>query len=401
MTSLTRYLWKNLEKAVKQARRAAEAGARQAVQQLRVGDGDAPKDLTAHQRALRTRLRAHSRQLGDRRDAKTGTQETAHLVQECAYEHWHRMLFARFLAEANLLIEPESGVAITLDEVQELARERSTDWLELASGYAERMLPQIFRSGDPVLDMALPRETRSVLEDLLKDLPCEIFQAEDSLGWVYQFWQSDLSEAVNKSGKKIGADEVPAVTQLFTEDYMVLFLLHNTLGAWWAGKILAAKPDLKLFAKDEDELRAACKVGGIDWSYLRFVRDKTQYGEQASWRPAAREFPGWPTQAKDLTILDPCAGSGHFLVFALPILVAIRCAEEHLNQEAAVAAVLRDNLFSLEIDPRCTQIAAFNLALAAWRRVGYRALPRLNLACSGLAIGCYKDRVAQTRRARR
>ena len=167
---------------------------------------------------------------------RQATQETAHLVQECAYEHWHRMLFARFLAETDLLIEPESGVAITLDEVQELAREKSTDWLDLASGYAERMLPQIFRSGDPVLDMALPRETRSALEDLLKDLPREIFQAEDSLGWVYQFWQSDLSDAVNKSGKKIGADEVPAVTQLFTEDYMVLFLLHNTLGAWWAGR---------------------------------------------------------------------------------------------------------------------------------------------------------------------
>ena len=155
-------------------------------------------------------------------------------------------------------------------------------------------------------------------------------------------------------------------------------------------KVLAAKPDLKLFAKDEDELRAACKVGDIDWSYLRFVRDETENGEQVPWRPAAGDFPGWPTQAKDLTILDPCAGSGHFLVFALPILVAIRCAEEHINPEAAVAAVLRDNLFGLEIDPRCTQIAAFNLALAAWRRVGYRALPRLNLACSGLAIGVTK-----------
>ena len=61
------------------------------------------------------------------------------------------MLFARFLAETDLLIEPESGVAITLDEVQELAREKATDWLELASDYAERMLPQIFRKDDPVL----------------------------------------------------------------------------------------------------------------------------------------------------------------------------------------------------------------------------------------------------------
>ncbi|MBZ0123310.1 MAG: hypothetical protein K8F31_05435, partial [Roseovarius sp.] len=65
-------------------------------------------------------------------------------------------------------------------------------------------------------------------------------------------------------------------------------------------------------------------------------------------------------------------------------------AEEGLTREVAIEAVLRDNLFGLEIDQRCTQIAAFNLAFAAWRMVGYRPLPQLNLACSGLAIGVTK-----------
>jgi hypothetical protein len=83
-------------------------------------------------------------------------------------------------------------------------------------------------------------------------------------------------------------------------------------------------------------------------------------------------------------------GSGHFLVFALPILVAFRMTEEGLSQSDAVDAVLRDNLFGLEIDPRCTQIAALNFAFAAWRKVGHRSLPQLNLACSGLAIGVSK-----------
>jgi hypothetical protein len=326
----------------------------------------------------------------NRRDPKTGVQDTARLVQECAYEHWHRMLFARFLAETDLLIEPHSGVAITLDEVQELAREKATDWLELASDYAERMLPQIFRKDDPVLDIALPPETRSEMEDLLKGLTRPVFEADDSLGWVYQFWQSDKKDEVNKSEVKIGADELPAVTQLFTEDYMVLFLLHNTLGAWWAGKVLADNAGLAASALDEATLRAACKVGDIDWTYLRFVRDKADNGAEGLWRPAAGLFEGWPKAAKDLTVLDPCMGSGHFLVFALPILVAFRMDEEGLSQSAAVDAVLKDNLFGLEIDPRCTQIAAFNLAFAAWRKVGHRPLPQLNLACSGLAIGVTK-----------
>ena len=390
MASLDRNLRRDLEKTVRQARRVAETGAAKAVAQLGVGDAEVPRHLSADQRALRNRLRAHGRQLGDRRDTRTGAQDTAHLIQECAYEHWHRMLFARFLAEADLLIEPESGVAISLAEVQELARAKATDWLEQASGYAKQMLPQIFRKDDPVLQIALPPETRSELEDLLKGLPRAVFGANDSLGWVYQYWQADNKDAINESETKIGADELAAVTQLFTEDYMVLFLLHNTLGAWWAGKVLATSPNLTRSAKSEDELRAACKVGDVEWRYLRFVRDKAEHGSEGPWRPAAGAFEGWPKTAKDITVLDPCMGSGHFLVLALPILVAIRMAEEGLPRETAVEAVLRDNIFGLEIDQRCTQIAAFNLAFAAWRSVGYRPLPKLNLACSGLAIGVTK-----------
>jgi hypothetical protein len=149
--------------------------------------------------------------------------------------------------------------------------------------------------------------------------------------------------------------------------------------------VLAAKPGLAESASSEDDLRAGCAVGEVEWTYLRFVREEGQ-----PWRPAAGTFDGWPKAARDITLLDPCMGSGHFLVFALTMLAAMRAAEERLSAEAAIEAVLRDNLFGLEIDPRCTQIAAFNLALAAWRRIGYRQLPSLHLACSGLSLGVAK-----------
>lgn len=386
MASLDRNLRRDLENAVKKARRVAEAGARAALVALRVGEGRVP---TGPEAALRKRLRAHGRQLGDRLDERKETQSIERLKDECAYQHWHRLLFARFLAENDLLVEPDSGMALSLDECRELAREQSKDWLVLASEFAQRMLPQIFRAGDPVLEVALPPEKRQELEAILERLPREVFVADDSLGWVYQFWQSDQKDTVNASENKIGADELPAVTQLFTEDYMVLFLLHNTLGAWWAGKVLAAKPDLAGSAASEDECRAACAVQGIEWSYLRFVR------EGDVWRPAAGTFPGWPTSAKDLTVLDPCMGSGHFLAFALPILVALRREEEQFSVVEAVDAVLRDTLFGLELDPRCTQIAAFNVGLAAWKLAGYRTLPALNLASSGLAVvGRERDWIA-------
>jgi hypothetical protein len=150
-------------------------------------------------------------------------------------------------------------------------------------------------------------------------------------------------------------------------------------------------------AETEEEARAAVALPGCEWKYLRFVKEEPKESSEANsssfiihpssflWSPAAGTFEGWPKTAKDLKCLDPCMGSGHFEVAMFERLVALRMAEEGLDEAAAVAAVIRDNLFGLEIDPRCTQIGAFNLALAAWRRVGHCKLPAMNLACSGLA----------------
>jgi len=144
MQTLSRELRRSLESTIRTARQTAEAGARAALEQLAVHHHESWTSLTPAQRTLRNRLRVHARHLGDMRDERRGTQAIIRLIAECAYEHWHRMLFARFLAETELLIEPESGMAISLADCQELARERGEDWLELAAGYAQRMLPQIF-----------------------------------------------------------------------------------------------------------------------------------------------------------------------------------------------------------------------------------------------------------------
>lgn len=386
MASLPEPQRKLLEKAVLAARDAAEAGARDALERLAVPKPRPFAEMSASEQELRVALRAHARQLGDPLRAD-GAQAIDRLVGECAYEHWHRMLFARFLAENQLLIHPEHGVAVTLDECEQLAPEEGEPnrWA-LAARFAARMLPALFRPDDPILSLHFAPEHQQALEACLADLAPDVFRADDSLGWVYQFWQKKRKDEVNDSGVKIGADELPAVTQLFTEPYMVQFLLHNTLGAWWAGKVLAGKPELSVTATSEEELRRACAVEGVEWTYLRFVRD----GEGQAWRPAAGTFDGWPKRAAELRVLDPCCGSGHFLVEAFRILVALRRAEERLVPREAGDAVLRDNLFGLELDERCIQIAAFSLALAAWNQPearGFRVLPELHLACSGLSVG--------------
>ena len=537
MSTLPSDLRNKLERVVIEARDVAEIGARVALEALAVNHYEPYPHMKPVQRELRTHLRARARQLGDRKLPKADTSGKDHvidhLVGECAYEHWHRMLFARFLAENNLLIEPEENMAISLTEAEELAAEAGVDVWMYASRCAQRMLPQIFRPDDPLLQVTFATEHMLKLERLLASLPGEVFTASDALGWVYQFWQSKKKDEVNRAEVKIGADEIAAVTQLFTEPYMVEFLIHNTLGAWWAGKKLDARDAAN--AKTENELRAKLALPGVTWDYLRFIKlplppgegrgegkkkrglpedilknardlrrnqtdaeqlmwallrdrrllnkkfrrqhpidryvldfychdeklaielDGGQHNEEKNrhydekragflaeqgirilrfwnhqvlqetesvmqavydalqvedphpnplpegegiWRPAAGTFDGWPKSAKDIKGLDPCCGSGHFLVALFRHLVPIRMAESGLSAREAVDAVLRDNIHGLEIDERCCQIAAFALALAAWTypnlpspsgrgaegegTLGYRPLPELHIACTGI-----------------
>ena len=366
MKTLSTEFRRQLERTVIEARDVAEAGARVSLEALAVQHHEPYGHMDPEQRTLRRRLRAHARQLGDRPDARSGGHGIDHLVHECAYEHWHGMLFARFLAENHLLIEPEMGVAITLDECEELAKEEGIDKWALAARFAHRMLPQVFRPDHPVFEVKFAREHRLKLEGLVEGLPPDVFTVTDSLGWVYQFWQTKKKDEVNRSEVKIGADELPAVTQLFTEPYMVHFLLHNSMGSWW----ISRHPD---------------KVCPVDLTYLRRTEDGA---------PAAGAFEGWPDDLSEFRLLDPCCGSGHFLVAALLMLTPMRMAIEGLNATQAVDAVLRENIHGLEIDQRCVAIAAFALALEAWRYPaagGFRTLPKLNLAWCGQPVSGKKE----------
>jgi hypothetical protein len=332
-----------------------------------------PKD-----KELRNRLRARGRQVGDVRNAD-GTQSIDQLAQELAYEYWHRMLFARFLAENNLLMHPD-GVAVSLEECEELARDAdppAANGFVLAARYASTMLPQIFRTDDVLLEIEFAPEQRLALEKLLASVPKQTFEADDSLGWVYQFWQTAEKKRVNDSGDKIDGRTLPAVTQLFTEHYMVEFLLHNTIGAWWCAKEGIQGPP--------GGAGIPSGKSPVEMPYLRWCDDGT---------PAAGKFEGWPNSLPEFTMLDPCCGSGHFLVAAFNLIVPLRMHKEMLTAEKACEAVLRDNLYGLELDPRCTQIAAFALALAAWKYPdagGYRPLPPLNIACSGQGVTGKKE----------
>jgi hypothetical protein len=383
-TALEKALRGKLEKTVEKAREIVEVAVTEALTRLGISESNAPSYLSEAERKLRTRLRAHGRQLGDARSKDSGKQETDLLVNEMAYEHWHRMLFARFLEQSDLLMYVP-GTHVTLDECFELAEEEDDckDGWELAGRLAQKMLPQIFRSDSPVFEAKLSINHVNDLEELIAALHKDTFQASDSLGWCYQFWQNKKKKQVNESGVKIGAKELSPVTQLFTEPYMVSFLLDNALGAWWAKRRLT-QDDLQT-ATSEQELRELAAIPGVPLEYLRFVQDEVT----KAWSNAAGDFEKWPEHLSELKTLDPCCGSGHFLVAKFLMLVPMRMELEALTAKQAIDKVLSENIHGLELDQRCVELAAFALALEAWRYPGaggYRQLPELQLACSGMSI---------------
>jgi hypothetical protein len=361
MSVLSGELRRLLERAVLEGRGVAEGAAASALGRLGVGLRDAPGHLSGGERSLRVALRARARQLGDQLERSDAPNEVwvacPLLVSEVAYEQWHRFLFARFLEANGLLHHPEHQVPVSLGDCEELAIGLGEpDGWSVAARFAAEVLPGIFKPSDPSVRVRLAREDLVALEKVVTGLPVEVFTAEDSLGWVYQFWQSKAKDAVNASGRKIGGADLSPVTQLFTENYMVRFLLENSLGAWWAGKY----PDSRLLE---------------GYEFLRYDDER---------KPAAGTFEGWPATVAEVTVMDPCCGSGHFLVAAFGMLWRMRAEAEGLSPEQAQDAVLRDNLFGLELDPRCTQIAMFALALEAWKQGGFRDLPVPQVACSGI-----------------
>ena len=332
-------------------RRASEGACRSALDGLGVFLDRRPEHLSDEQAALRNSLRAKWRQLGNDNEL---------LVSECSYEQWHRLLFARFLAENSLLLHPQFKAPVTLEDCEDLAAKLGeSDGWAVAARFAAEILPGIFRFDDPCVRLRLAPEGKFALEEIITELPAEVFAADDALGWVYQFWQKDKKDEINASERKIGGADLGPVTQLFTENYMVRFLLENSLGAWWASH----HPGSPL-------------VKGFE--YLRFDEDG---------KPAAGAFDSWPKRVAEVTVMDPCCGSGHFLVEAFGMLWQMRAEEEGLTLVDAQDAVLRDNLFGLELDSRCVQIAMFAVALQAWKAGGgWRQLPVPNIACSGIPV---------------
>ena len=215
---------------------------------------------------------------------------------------------------------------------------------ERMGGYTELLLPNNILRQD------------SVLGHMVSDIPEEDWQdAVQIIGWLYQYYNTELKDdtfAQLKKNVKITKERIPAATQLFTPDWIVRYMVENSLGRLW----LEGHPNA--------ELR-----GG--WKY--YLDEAEQEPEVEAQLAKLREE--YKTiKPEEIKVIDPCMGSGHILVYAFDVLMQIYEANGYSQRDAA-QSILKNNLYGLDIDDRAAQLAYFAVMMKA-RQYDRRLLTR-------------------------
>lgn len=197
---------------------------------------------------------------------------------------------------------------------------------EHSADYTELLMPADLLSDESVIARAVTVLTTDVCTDV------------EVIGWLYQFYISERKDEVFagfKKGKKAGAAEIPAATQLFTPDWIVRYLVENSLGRLW----MLNRPDSTL-------------VDRMDY-YIAPIDEETDFLRIES--------------PEEIKVMDPACGSGHMLTYAFDLLFAMY-EEDGYNPVDIPALILSKNLYGTEIDPRAGALAAFALTMKARAR---------------------------------
>ena len=239
--------------------------------------------------------------------------------------------------------------SINMDKVYELKNANKDEelfkyLLIVQCNALNKILPGMFQRIEDFTELLLPdyllREG-SVIEKMISEIPEDNFDvsSEDGqieiIGWLYQYYISEKHEEVVDPlhGKVVKKEEVPAATQLFTTDWVVRYLIDNSVGRYWIernpGSTLADK--LTYFVKPKD-------------GTIKTVNEKIT--------------------PQDVTTFDPCVGSGHFLIYAFDVLMKIYVEYGYSERDAA-AEIVKNNLFGLDIDGRASQLAYFSVMMKA------------------------------------
>ena len=209
-------------------------------------------------------------------------------------------------------------------------------------------LPEMFERIGGWTELLFPKNLLredSVIAHMVKDIPEEDWNDQvQIIGWLYQYYNSEPKEKVFanlKKNVKISAADIPAATQLFTPDWIVRYMVENSLGRLWTEG--HGKPE------------------NANWKYYleEAEQENAVKSELEKLRAAYREI-----QPEQIKIIDPCMGSGHILVYAFDVLIDIYTACGWSERDAA-KSILRNNLYGLDIDRRAYQLAYFAVMMKA------------------------------------
>ena len=233
------------------------------------------------------------------------------------------------------------------------------------------ILPGMFQTIADYTELLLPdnllREG-SVIEQMISQIPEDNWQdAVQIIGWLYQYYNSEKKDdvfAALKKNIKITKENIPAATQLFTPDWIVRYMVENSLGRLW----VEGHPDAKAQLLPTPEEQAVYTAGSRDpedtkWHY---------YLEEAQQEPQVQaQLSEISKQYADLTpeqikVIDPCCGSGHILAYLFDVLMQIYENYGYTPRDA-VASILQNNLYGLDIDDRAAQLAYFAVMMKAVR----------------------------------
>ena len=300
--------------------------------------------------------------------ARMQQQGFGHTVEAVAYAWFNRLAALRLMElhdylghGRRVLSNPQGGLPEVLAHALDLAESNalpglSTDTvrqLKLANQDPElyrlvliaqcnalhQAMPFLFEQLGDETELLLSENlllTDSVVAKLVQSIPEEDWQQIEIIGWLYQFYISEKKDQV--IGKVVKSEDIPAATQLFTPNWIVKYLVQNSLGAQW----LATYPDSPLKAQMDYYIEPAEQADEVS-------------AQLAAITPSA-------LNPEELTLIDPASGSGHILVEAYDLFKAIYL-ERGYRQRDVAKLILEKNLFGLDIDERAAQLTGFALMM--------------------------------------
>ena len=325
--------------------------------------------------------------------SKIGQDGYKNTVEEIAYTWFNRLIAIRFMEVNNYLpsrvrvlsslesgksepdivtdaisVAEENDFDISADEIYRLKDENKADELfgklfEFQCRQLHDCLPELFESSENYMEMLLPvsyTDKDGIIYHLVHDIPEDDFDLEkegqvEIIGWLYQYYNTEPKDTVFaalKKNVKISKENIPAATQLFTPDWIVRYMVENSLGRLWLDghSDCNARSEWKYYLEEAEQEKSV----------------KSQLDEMR------REYSN--INPEQIKFIDPCMGSGHILVYAFDVLMQIYTSCGYSERDAA-QLIIQKNLYGLDIDRRAYQLAYFALMMKA-RQYDRRFLTR-------------------------